>query len=482
MRDDQKSRQVTARDILHAGLTGVSILALTFFCYVIGYSLMIPLFVFFLGLHIYFINKARLELFFHLGLLLALIVFITHALSFYTDLSFYYIPVAGIAMLTVLLFNSLYLSFIMAIGCSVIVSLILGGDLGMMLTFFMGSISGVYIVRNARTRGQIIYAAFVVSFVNEACALLLNPSTGLIMAKEFLVRQVYPLLANGFISAFFVAATLKVFEIMFGVLTNFSLLELGDRNQPLLKRMALEAPGTWQHSLIVSQLAEAAAEAVDANALLARTGAYYHDIGKLSKSEYFTENQLATSNKHDKIEPSMSRLVLLNHVKEGVELAKKYKLNPLIADFIPQHHGTGLMYFFYQKALEDAGEGEIVNEEDYRYPGPKPRTKETAITLLADSVEGAVRALDEATPNRIEETVKKIVNNKFIDGQLDECNLTLNEINIICAAFTRILSAMYHGRVKYPEKIGKNGHNIKKPAEKNPPESPADQAPGPGSA
>lgn len=475
MKDDRKLPGVTVTEFLNGAMAVGAILALTAFCYIIGFSLIIPLFVFFLGLHIYFINRARLALFLQLGLLLTIIIFITHTVNFYTDLSSYLIPVAGIAMLTVLLYNSLYLSFIMALASSVIVTLILGGGIGMMLTFFMGSLSGVYMVRNARSRGQIIGAAFVVSFVYEICAFLLNPSIGTVITKHFLLNVIYPLLLNGIISAIFVATTLKIFEMLFGVLTNFSLLELGDRNQPLLKRMALEAPGSWQHSLIVSQLTEAAAEAVDANALLARTGAYYHDIGKLSKSEYFTENQLVTGNKHDNIEPSMSRLVLLNHVKEGVEIAKKYKLNPLIIDFIPQHHGTGLMYFFFQKAIEEAQEGEIVNEEDFRYPGPKPQTKETAITLLADSVEGAVRSLDEATPNRIAETVKKIVNNKFIDGQLDECNLTLKEINTICAAFTRILNAMYHGRVKYPEKIGKNGHNIKKSADKNTAQPEGDQ-------
>jgi putative nucleotidyltransferase with HDIG domain len=265
----------------------------------------------------------------------------------------------------------------------------------------------------------------------------------------------YPLVANGFISAFFVVATLKLFEHFFNVLTNFSLLEIADSNRPVLKRMALEAPGTWQHSLTVSQLSEAAADAIGANALLTRAGAYYHDIGKIAKSAYFTENQMYTDNKHDKIEPSMSRLVILNHVKEGIELAKKHKLHPIIIDFIPQHHGTSLIYYFYQKAIEGAEEGESVQEENFRYPGPKPQTKETAIVLLADSVEGATRALDEPTPTRIEETVKKIVNNKFIDGQMDECSLTLKEINKISSTFIRILSAMYHARIKYPEK--KNG-------------------------
>ena len=192
----------------------------------------------------------------------------------------------------------------------------------------------------------------------------------------------------------------------------------------------------------------------------------------MAKSEYFTENQLVGGNKHDHIEPSMSRLVLLNHVTEGAELARKNKLHDKIIDFIPQHHGTSLMHYFYQRAVEEAKEGQIVDQSDYRYPGPKPQTRETAITLLADSVEGATRSLDEPTPQNIEETVKKVINNKFIDGQLDECPLTLKEIDKITATFIRILSAMYHSRVKYPEK--KNGSSVGRKSAKEA----ANQSPG----
>jgi putative nucleotidyltransferase with HDIG domain len=179
------------------------------------------------------------------------------------------------------------------------------------------------------------------------------------------------------------------------------------------------------------------------------------------KPEYFTENQKITINKHDELEPSMSRLVIINHVKEGVELAKEYKLNQRIIDFIPEHHGTSLMHYFYQKALVE-GEAEEIGEEDYRYPGPRPRSKETAIVMLADSVEGATRAMDQHTPQKIEDIVRKVINNKFIDGQLDECNLSLREIDAIATTFVRVLSAMYHGRVKYPE--GTNGHHGQKPS------------------
>jgi len=436
-------------------LTAALVIVLTVFCYFVNYSLLIPFFLLFLGLHLKCCNKGTFKSFLNLGLLLTLIMFTAHIISEYTAWPSYYIPVAGIAMLTMLLFNDLHLSFLMGLASSVLVSIILHGDFGMLLTFFLGSLGGSYLVRDARTRDQIISAGLFIGVIHLVCLILINPNFALFLDQEFNRNYLYPLAANGFISALLVMATLKIFEHLFHVLTNFSLLEIADSNRPILRRMALEAPGTWQHSLTVSQLSEAAADAIGANALLTRAGAYYHDIGKIAKSAYFTENQMYTDNKHDKIEPSMSRLVILNHVKEGIELAKKNKLHPIIIDFIPQHHGTSLIYYFYQKALEATDDGEVISEENFRYPGPKPQTKETAITLLADSVEGATRALDDPTPPRIEETVKKIVNNKFIDGQLDECNLTLKEIDRISSTFIRILGAMYHTRIKYPEK--KNG-------------------------
>ena len=449
------------KDIL---LASVFIVVLTVFCYFIEYSLIIPFFLLFLGIHLRYCGKGTFKTFLNLGLLLTLILFTAHAVIFYTDWPVFYIPVAGIAMLTMLLFNDLHLSFLMGLASSVLVSVFLHGDFGMMMTFFLGSLAGTYSVRDARARDQLMSAGLFVSVIHLVCLVLLNPDVSLFIDKAFSRNYLYPLASNGIFSALLVVATLKIFEQLFHVLTNFSLLEIADSNRPLLKRMALEAPGTWQHSLTVSQLSEAAADAIGANPLLTRAGAYYHDIGKLAKSEYFTENQMLTDNKHDYIEPSMSRLVILNHVKEGIELARKNKVHPIIVDFIPQHHGTSLIYYFYQKALEVAEEGETVSEENFRYPGPKPQTKETAIILLADSVEGALRALDDTTPTKIEETVKKIVNNKFIDGQLDECSLTLKEIDKISSTFIRILSVMYHARIKYPEK--KNGNSIRKSTEK----------------
>ncbi len=442
----------------------IFLIVLTAFCAFINYSLVIPFFILFLAIHLKNCQQGTYKSLLNLGLLLTLILFTAHIISQYTAWSDFYVPVASIAMLTMLLFNDLNLSFLMGLASSVLVSIFLHGDFGMMITFFLGSLVGAYMVHGARARDQLMSAGLFVSVIHIICLGLLNPNLSLFMDQEFNRNYLYPLAANGFISALLVIATLKIFEQLFHVLTNFSLLEIADSNRPILKRMALEAPGTWQHSLTVSQLSESAADAIGANALLTRAGAYYHDIGKLAKSEYFTENQMLMDNKHDYIEPSMSRLVILNHVKEGIELARKNKLHPIIIDFIPQHHGTSLIYYFYQKALEGAEEGESISEENFRYPGPKPQTREAAIILLADSVEGAMRSLDDPTPIKIEETVKKIVNNKFIDGQLDECNLTLKEIDRISSTFIRILSAMYHARIKYPEK--KDGNISRKPTEK----------------
>lgn len=471
---NKEDKSKIKRQVMTVSLLVSFIFLMTLICKIMGYSLIIPLLLFFIGWHLSFSNKGSLNLFLKLGLMLVLLLGIAHAVVYYFKFSIYYVPVAGITMLTMLLFNSRQLSFLMAFIGSLLISLIFGGDFGMMITFFLGSLAGAYSVREARTRGQLITAGFSIMLVHTVCQVLLHVQMGDILTRPFYTSYISPLLVNGINSAFLVVASLKVFEYLFGVVTNFSLLELADFNQPLLKRLILEAPGTYHHSLVVSNLSEAAADSIGAHSLLTRVGAYYHDIGKMVKPEYFTENQLGCGNKHDNIEPSMSRLVILNHVKDGMELARKYRLNKAIIDFIPQHHGTGLIYYFYQKSLEGAEKGEEISEENFRYPGPKPQTRETAITLLADSVEGATRALDDPNPRNIEETVKKIVNNKFIDGQLDECNLTLREIDKICSTFTRVLSSMYHGRVKYPEK--KNGNQNKKSSEKSSSQSQANQS------
>ncbi len=439
-------------------MLAVTLIATLIFCHFSELPLLIPLMFFFFGLHMFYVRRTKWQVFLHLTLLLVLLLGVAHTLKSYHIFSLYYTPIACVAMITTLLYNDIQLSFVLSLMASSLVGMMVGFSLPDMIIFFLGSLCGSYIVKDARTRDVFIKAGVLVGFVQMVCSLLMNFD----ISPENFKMSLLPLFLNGIICSVLVMFSYVVFEIVFGEITNFTLLELSDSSQPLLKRLVIEAPGTYHHSLIVSNLAEAASDAIGANALLTRVGAYYHDIGKMVKPEYFTENQLIAGNKHDELEPSLSRLVILNHVKEGLELAKEYKLNQKIADFIPEHHGTALIHYFYQKALTE-GDVEEVGESDYRYPGPKPQSKETAIVMLADSVEGATRALDEHTPQKIEDVVRKVINNKFIDGQLDACNLTLREIDTIASTFVRVLSAMYHGRVKYPERTDEHrGHKPSK--------------------
>jgi putative nucleotidyltransferase with HDIG domain len=271
-------------------------------------------------------------------------------------------------------------------------------------------------------------------------------------------------IGNGIVTAMIVGGALPLLEHLFQVTTDISWLEASDLNHSLLRRMTIEAPGTYHHSLVVANLAEAAAEAIGANATLCRVCSYFHDVGKLVKPEYFTENMSFERNPHDDLAPTMSALIILAHVKEGVDLALKYKLNQRIIDIIQEHHGTSLVYYFYQRAIqqqEDArAGGKIMNirkedipevrEESFRYNGPKPQTKESAIISLADVVESASRSLEKPTPQKVEQLVSELIEERIADGQLDECDLTLGEIKIIAARFRFTLMTMLHTRIAYP--------------------------------
>jgi putative nucleotidyltransferase with HDIG domain len=261
---------------------------------------------------------------------------------------------------------------------------------------------------------------------------------------------------GGVVAAGVVLGTLPLVEWIFGYTTNIKLLEMANLNHPLLKKMILEAPGTYHHSVIVSTMAEAAARSVNANPLLARVSAYYHDIGKINKPLYFVENQGSEENKHEKLAPSMSGLILISHVKDGLELAREHKLGKKISSIIQQHHGTGLISFFYQKAKDQENpQMQQVDERDYRYHGPKPQTKEAGLVLLADAVEAASRTLQQPTSARLQGLVQRMINNIFTDGQLDECELTLKDLHQIAKSFNTILTGIYHHRVEYPAPAAK---------------------------
>jgi hypothetical protein len=241
---------------------------------------------------------------------------------------------------------------------------------------------------------------------------------------------------------------LPLVERLYQVPSDITLLELSDLNRPLLRRLMLESPGTYHHSLIVGNLAEMAAEAVGANSLLARVGAYYHDIGKITKPEYYTENEGSGRSRHAGLAPSMSALVIKSHVAEGLEIARREKLPRAVRAAIAQHHGSSVVAFFYAKALE---QDPITPEAAYRYPGPKPQSRETAIVMLADAVEGASRSLTEPTPARLRGLVNKIVNMRLGEGELDESGLNLSDVARIREAFVTVLTARFHTRVAYPE-------------------------------
>lgn len=256
---------------------------------------------------------------------------------------------------------------------------------------------------------------------------------------------------GGVFSAMVAMAFIPLFESIFNYTTDVKLLELSSLNHPLMKDMIVKAPGTYHHSLVVGSMCEAAAEAIGANPLLAKVMAYYHDIGKMEHSQYFIENQRPGVNAHDHISPHLSKTILIAHVKDGAEMGYKHKLGPAIIDGILQHHGTTLIHYFFNRAIEEQNEEmDTVNEADFRYPGPKPQFKEAAILMLADSIEAAARSLDEPTSGRLTGLVKTLIQNKFIDGQLEECDLTLRDLTIIEESFNRVILGIYHQRIDYP--------------------------------
>ncbi|MEA1948254.1 MAG: HDIG domain-containing protein, partial [Thermodesulfobacteriota bacterium] len=257
--------------------------------------------------------------------------------------------------------------------------------------------------------------------------------------------------AGGVGAGIVTAGITPLVEIAFGYTTDIKLLELANLDQPILRRLMIEAPGTYHHSVVVGTMVEAAASEIGANSLLAKVCGYYHDIGKIKKPLYFIENQTNGINRHDKLAPSMSSLILISHIKDGVEIARKNKLGQVIIDTIRQSHGTSLISFFYEKAKQLKGE-DAVNIDNFRYPGPKPQTREAGLVMLADMVEAASRTLANPTPSKIQGLVQNLINKAFSDGQLDDCELTLKDLHKIAKSFYNILSGMYHHRIEYPEK------------------------------
>ena len=330
-----------------------------------------------------------------------------------------------------------------------------------LITGLVATVVAAGISRQLRTRLRVARTGLFVGLAEGACVLGMTAMRWEVTSTEAVLHQTLACLISGLSSALLVLIVLPVLESVFGVTSDVTLLELSDLAHPVLQRLAIEAPGTYHHSLVVAQLAQAAADEVDANALLARVSAYFHDVGKLTKPDFFSENIRIRANPHDDLPPSMSTLVITSHVKEGVSLAMLHRLPHAIMRAITEHHGTSLVSCFHHKAavLSDPrdrgwdgtpGIRVSVVEGDFRYPGPKPTSKESAIVCLADAVEAASRSLEKATPGHIENLVNDIVNKRMEDGQLDNCDLSLAEISRIKRSFVFTLTNMLHGRVAYP--------------------------------
>ncbi len=364
-------------------------------------------------------------------------------------LNFYFvIPFAfGSALITLLV--GAPVAVLYSLLNSVFIAL-MGGEIQISVFSLVGCLLATYVLRQYRERNALVQAGLYIGLVNVIVAMALQLYHGGFAWDSFGVRSGGAFLGGIFVTPL-AAMLLPVLERIFGITTDIRLLELSNLNNPILRRLAVEAPGTYHHSIIVGTLAEAAAEAIEANSLLARVGAYYHDIGKMRKPEYYVENQIYMANKHEGLSPTMSALILASHVKDGLAMGNEIGLPKAVKDLIPQHHGTKLMTFFFQKAKreQDEKQGEV-EEKDFRYTGPKPDTREAAILMLADQVEAASRTLQDPTPRQIRGLIRRLIQSTIEDRQFDECDITTRDLDNITRAFERIITGMYHHRVEYP--------------------------------
>ncbi|CAB4244456.1 Membrane protein [Methylacidimicrobium sp. AP8] len=376
---------------------------------------------------------------------------------------YFYVPTAFAPLLTTSLLGS-FPGLFTVFASSLFSAVLINQSIPLLVNNLVSGFVGVYMTRQVHRRRDIIQAGMAVGLVSLICAM----AFGYVGETEsdVLIEQGAWSVILGFLTGVFVNAILPFMEELFSVNTDFTWLELSDLNHPLLRRLAAEAPGTYHHSLMVANLAEAAAQRVGANPALCRVMAYFHDIGKLVNPQYFVENINEEENPHDRLSPSLSALVIVSHVKDGVELAQRYHLKRPIVEGIQQHHGDSLVYYFYQRALrtiEDckvgirilgASEKDVpgFDESQFRYPGPKPQSREVGILMLADVVESASRCLEKPTAQQIEEMVHELVEKKLADHQLDECDLTLKELRAIEATLSFTLKTMLHSRLRYPQK------------------------------
>ncbi|MFO7554001.1 MAG: HDIG domain-containing protein [Desulfobacterales bacterium] len=361
----------------------------------------------------------------------------------------YGIPLAAGAM-TTCLFLGIELAIPSAMLIAIGTAIIFRNRFDIFIYFLLNSLMAAYWIQNCRERKVFIKAGLKLGLLNVILVTVINVYTG--GSTFFKLMWDWGFAFSGGVGAGIVTAGIApLVEIAFDFTTDIKLLELANLDQPILRRLMLEAPGTYHHSVIVGTMVEAAASEIGANPLLAKVCGYFHDIGKIKKPLYFIENQVNGINRHDKLAPSMSSLILIAHIKDGVDVAKEYKLGHAIIETIRQSHGTTLISYFYEKAKQLRGE-DAVNIDDFRYPGPKPQTREAGLVMLADAVEAASRTLANPTPSRIQGLVQNLINKIFSDGQLDNCELTLKDLHNIAKSFNNILYGIHHHRIEYPEK------------------------------
>ena len=365
----------------------------------------------------------------------------------FSEVSVYLIPIAFAAILISILLN-VGLAVFTNIILTCLIAIITKGDVNFIYLSLIGGTFAAFAVSRADQRKKLALAGTVISLTYG----LVIMCFGIVNKEEFnrVIIDSGIGVVNGLFSIVIAIGTLPFWESTFNVITPLKLLELSNPNQPLIKRLLLEAPGTYHHSLLVGNLAEVATEAIGGNALLARVAAYFHDIGKLKRPYFFKENQYA-NNPHERMTPSLSTLVITSHTRDGVELAEQYSIPLAIRDIIKQHHGTTLVAYFFHKAKQSERLENQAKQESFRYEGPRPTTKEAAVVMLADSVEAAVRSMPDKSEGRVEGLVRKIIKDKLEDGQLDLCDLTLKDLDLIARSFMNVLNGCFHGRIEYPE-------------------------------
>ncbi|MFR2888717.1 MAG: HD family phosphohydrolase [Clostridium butyricum] len=363
----------------------------------------------------------------------------------------YLIPFACAPILLTLLINY-KISIVISILNVIVISIATGFDAQVMMLGVISSILGATLLKKMQQRNELLYSTLYLSIVG----VIITVSTGILISsnlREVLIKSAITFI-GGVLSGIFALGILPFLEGTFNEVTTLKLLELSNPNHPLLKKLLMEAPGTYHHSMLVANLAEMASEEVGANSVIVRIGSYYHDVGKTERPYFFGENQMGGENPHNHMTPNLSAKIIISHVKDGIELARKYNLPKVIQDIIGEHHGTTLVKYFYYTMKNNSENPEEVKEEDYRYPGPIPNSKEAGIIMLADSVEAAVRSIKEPSEDKIKEMINNIISDKLSCGQLNDCNLTIKDIEKIKKCFLTALNGIYHHRIEYPkEKI-----------------------------